>query len=118
MCSFYQVLDGQNLAVVNIPSARFIRFYPKTWLNEMCMRVQVYKEVGGVQTGTFLFLVWARLHKGVGVLQKDIPITTSLKGKKRFLQGHIIKKFTSIPWLPMIQTGQASSFNLHTVEPL
>lgn len=52
MYSFYQVLDGQNLAMVNIPSVRFIRIHPKTWHNEICMRVQVYKEVGGVLTGT------------------------------------------------------------------
>lgn len=52
MHSFYQVLDGQNLTVVNIPSVRFIRFDPKTWHNEICMRVQVYKEISGVLTGT------------------------------------------------------------------
>ena len=69
MRSFYQVLDGQNLTVVNIPSVRFIRFYPKTWHKEMCMRVQVYKEVGDVLTGTLPLLAWTRLNKGVEVLQ-------------------------------------------------
>lgn len=84
MCSFHQVFDGENLTVVNIPSVRFIRFYPKTWQNEMCMRVQVYKEVGGVLTGAFNFLVCPRRHKGVEVLQRETPITTCtrLKGKK------------------------------------
>ena len=69
MCSFYQVLDGENLTVVNIPSVRFIRFYLKTWHKEMCMRVQLYKEVGNVLTGTFPLLAWTRLHKGMEVLQ-------------------------------------------------
>ena len=104
MYSFYQVLDGQNLTVVNISSVRFIRFYPKTWKNEMCMRVQVYKEVGSNLTGTFCLLTCTprKVGGGGGIWRfcKGIyPELQDYRAIKAFF--FFIKALTAIPWLPM-----------------
>ena len=54
---FHQKFDVQNPASVNVPSARYIRLYPESWQDSICMRVRLYKKEGGNYVGRSIDLL-------------------------------------------------------------